>query len=48
MVTFTGTTVNKVPLQTVAVNGFIVAIGLTVTVNVKEAPVQVPETGVTV
>ena len=43
-----GVVVNEVPLQMAAVIALIVAIGLTVTVTVKAAPLQLPDTGVTI
>ncbi len=41
-----GVNAKEVPLQIVAVIGLIVAKGLTVTVILKTAPLQMPETGV--
>ena len=48
LVPLTGVTINPTPLQTVVVMAVINGCGLTVTVTVKVAPVQLPESGVTV
>jgi hypothetical protein len=47
-VPFAGVAVNATPLQVVAVILVIAGLGLTVTVTVKFAPVQLPDKGVTV
>ena len=48
LVPFTGEEVNVTPLQTAVVILLIAGLGLTVTVRVKGAPVQVPAVGVIV
>ena len=48
LVPLTGVVVNSIPLHVVADIELIVAFGLTVTVNWKVAPVQLPVNGVTV
>ena len=48
LVTFTGVTVNALPLQIAAVMAVIADLGLTVIVTVNGVPVQVPDNGVTV
>ena len=44
----TGLTVNATPLQLTELIAVITAVGLTVTVTVNVAPVQLPDNGVTV
>jgi hypothetical protein len=44
----TGVEVNVTPLHTALVRAVIEGFGLTVTVNVKVVPAQVPDVGVTV
>jgi hypothetical protein len=48
LVTFVGVEVNDDPLHTVFVIVVIAGLGFIVTVNVNEAPEQVPDVGVTV
>jgi hypothetical protein len=48
LVPLAGVTVNAVVLQVVAVIAVMFGLGLTVTVSVKLAPVQLPEVGVIV
>ena len=48
LVVLVGVKVNEAPLQIVAVRALITARGLTVTVTVKAAPLQVAEPGVTI
>ena len=48
IVPLVGINANEAPLHTEAVIALIVAKGLTVMVTVKMAPLQIPETGVTI
>ena len=48
LVTFTGVTLKNTPLHVVVLIAVILAYGLILTVTVNVAPVQLPDTGVTV